>query len=76
MENISDRILMFHELYLVCLAGTIVFLAVSVILFICLDIWNVVVFLTGWKAKREIRKMETKTALLCRKGAIRVERNM
>lgn len=58
MENISERILLFHNLYLVCLAGMVVFLGISVFLFIRLDIRNVIGYYTGWQAKREIKKME------------------
>ncbi len=75
MENLSGRLTLFHNLYLGCLACLAVCLAIAVLLFIRLDIRNVIAFLTGHEAKREIRhiressgekrqKKEEKTTLL------------
>lgn len=58
MENISEQISLFHNLHLACLAGMIFFLLISVILFIRLNIWNVIGFYTGWQARHEIRKLK------------------
>lgn len=60
MENIAERISVFHNLYLACLIGTLLFLAISVFLFIRLDISGVIGFFTGQQAKREIKKIQEK----------------
>lgn len=61
MEDIAGRIAVFHNLYLACLVGTILFLSISVFLFIKLDIRGVIGFFTGQQAKREIRKIQEKS---------------
>ncbi len=58
MESLSGRLTLFHDLYLGCLACTAVCLAIAVLLFIRLDIRNVIAFLTGREAKREIRHIK------------------
>ena len=58
MENIAGRIELFHNLYLVCLIGTVVFLVISIIVFWKLNIKDVIGFFTGKQAKKEISKIE------------------
>lgn len=58
MENIAGKIEWYHNLYLACLSGASVFLALSVILFIRLDIRGVIGFFTGRQAERGIRELE------------------
>ena len=58
MENIAGKIEWYHNLYLACLSGAAVFLALSVILFIRLDIRGVIGFFTGRQAERGIRELE------------------
>lgn len=58
MENIAGRILFFHNLYRACMAGTVFFLIVSVILFVRLNIREAIGLFTGWQAKHEVRKLE------------------
>lgn len=58
MDNIAGKIELFHNLYLGFLAGTIIFLMISIFLFIRLNIKDVIGFFTGHQAKREIRALE------------------
>lgn len=56
MENISGQIELYHNLYLFCLTGMLVFLAVSAVLFICLDIRTAVKSYTGMGRRRKMTK--------------------
>lgn len=55
MDNIISRITLYHNLYLACIGATVVFLCISIVLFIRLNIKEVIGFLTGSQAKREIQ---------------------
>ena len=59
MDNIISRITLYHNLYLACIGATVVFLCISIVLFIRLNIKEVIGFLTGSQAKREIQRLET-----------------
>ena len=61
MENIASRITLFHNLYFVCLVGAILCLLISIVLFMKLDIRNVIGFFTGNQAKREIQRIQQNT---------------
>lgn len=58
MEAITARIELFHNLYLICMGGSIVCLIISVILFRRFQIMGIIEFFTGKQAKREITKLQ------------------
>jgi len=62
MEHITERIELYHLLFLICLIGMFLFLLVSVILFIRLDMKNVILYFTGTKAQKEIQELERNSA--------------
>jgi len=64
MEEIAGRIELYHRLSLLCLIGMVLFLGLSLLLFVRLDIRNTLLFFTGIRAKREIRRQEECTELL------------
>lgn len=69
MEEIAMKIADYHRLAVLSLAGAVFFLAVAAVLFIRLNIREAVGFLTGSRARKEIRKREDdagKTAVLSR----------
>lgn len=70
MENLSGRLTLFHNLYLGCLIGMFICLVIAVILFFRLDIRNVIAFLTGHEAKREIRNIEQSSKVKNQKEAV------
>lgn len=57
----------FHRMFLCCLAGMVLSLMASAILFVRLEIPKVVGYLTGSRAAREIRRLsQGETAAACR----------
>ena len=63
IDNIVSRITLYHNLYFACLVATVIFIVISIVLFICLDMKYVIGFLTGSQAKREIQRLETERAI-------------
>lgn len=66
MTDISkfvQRIGIYHSLFLTCLILALVFLAVAVVLFFVLDIRSTIGYLTGRRAKKQIKELEAVTAL-------------
>jgi len=59
MENIAEKIAFYHNLFLVCLVCAGIFLVISVVLFIILDIGGGIGYLTGIQKAREIRKLKS-----------------
>lgn len=57
MDQIMSRIILYHNLYFVCLGATILFLAMSIFLFFYLDVKNCIGFLTGRQARKEIERL-------------------
>ncbi len=59
MGEIAREIELYHRLSTACLALSILFLFVAVVLFFILDIRKVLGFLTGSQAKKQIRMLES-----------------
>lgn len=57
MANIETRLVLFHNLFLICLAGAIIMLIVAAIIFVRLHIVQVIGYITGTQAKREISRI-------------------
>lgn len=57
MGRIEERILLYHRLSLVFLAAFLLGLLICVVLFILLRIPEVVGYLTGWRARKNIRRL-------------------
>jgi len=57
-----DRITLYSNLFLVCLAACIGLAVLAAVLFFALDIRNVFGYLSGRTAKQQIRKMEEASA--------------
>lgn len=62
MDEILSRIGIYHRLSQFCFGGALVFLIVSVILFFRLDIRAAAGYLSGRKARREIKRLEEEKA--------------
>lgn len=58
METITARIELFHNLYLICMGGSIICLIISAILFRRLRVIEIIEFFTGKQAKREITRLQ------------------
>lgn len=58
MDEIAEKIQLYHSLSLGCLWLAFSCLMLAVGLFFHLDIWNVIGYLTGWQAKKKIRELE------------------
>ena len=58
MEQIWGELDFYHRLFVLCLAGAAVLLTASIVLFIRLDIRNALGFLSGYRERQEIRKIE------------------
>lgn len=58
MEQVAEKIQLYHHLFLGCLALALLCLMLSLVLFFFLDIGQVLGYLTGFQRKRVIRKME------------------
>lgn len=63
MGEVSEKITLYHNLFLVCLVLCIVCLVIAVILFFVLDIRGVLGYLTGRKAKKQIQALQETNAL-------------
>lgn len=57
-EDITKRIELYHNLFLACLVLFLICLVVAAALFFILDIADVVGYLTGRRARRQIQKTE------------------
>ena len=58
MDSVVNRIALYHNLYIGFLVAAIVFLIISIILFVRLNVKGVIGFLTGSQAKKEIERLE------------------
>lgn len=58
MDSTIARMSLYHNLYLACLVATVLFLIISIVLFICLNIKETIGFLSGNQAKREIQRLK------------------
>lgn len=63
MNDISAKISLYHNLFLVCLILALVCLVAALILFFVLDIRSTLGYLTGRRAKKKIKELEEATAL-------------
>lgn len=63
MEEITRKIALYHNLFLGCLAVCILCLIIAIVIFFVLDIRNVLGYLTGRKAKKQIQEMEAANAM-------------
>lgn len=59
MDNIIDRISLYHNLYLACVVATVLFLIISIVLFVRLNIKEAIGVLSGNQAKKEIQRLKT-----------------
>lgn len=62
MEEITRKIELYHNLFLGCLVLCILCLVIAVVIFFVLDIKNVLGYLTGRKAKKQIQELEAANA--------------
>ena len=53
MDQVMDRITLYHSLYLACFAAALLCLAIAVVLFFYLDVKNCIGFLKGRQAQKE-----------------------
>lgn len=63
MNDIGGKISLYHNLFQICLILALVFLVLALVLFFVLDIRSIIGFLTGRRAKKGIKALETATAL-------------
>lgn len=59
MNDISRKISLYQNLYLVCLVLALIFLLTAIALFFLLDIRSTFGYLTGQDAKKKIKELET-----------------
>ena len=57
MDSVINRITLYHNLYIGFLIAAIIFVLFSIFIFIRLDIADVIGFLTGSQAKKEIERL-------------------
>lgn len=58
MEGIQEKLLLYHRLFLVFFILFLLCLALSIAVFFLLRIPEVLGYLTGWRARRSIRRLE------------------
>ena len=58
MQQVQQKIELFHGLYLICLILGLVCAAVAIFFFFRFDIWNIFNIQTGRSVKKTIKKME------------------
>lgn len=63
MEEMLSKISLYHSLFLGCLGGALLCLGAGLFLFIRLDIRKAAGFLTGRRARKEIRRLEEENDL-------------
>ena len=62
MEDIAGKISLYHNLFVICLLLCILCLILAIVIFFVLDIRNVIGYLTGRKAKKQIQELEESNA--------------
>lgn len=73
MEDVSSKISLYHNLFIACLVLALICLVIAGIVFFVCDIWNVFSYLTGRRAKKQIKELEEENAASGR--LMRKERN-
>lgn len=63
MNDISGKISLYHNLFLVCLVLALICFTVAVVVFFLLDIRTTIGYLTGRRAKKGIKELEAATAV-------------
>lgn len=63
MNDISGKISLYHNLFQICLVLAVICLLVAVAVFFLLDIRSTIGYLTGRRAKKQIKELEATTAL-------------
>lgn len=63
MNDISQKISLYHNLFQICLILALVFLVLAVVVFFVLDIRSTIGYLSGRRAKKGIKELEAVTAL-------------
>lgn len=58
MSDITSKISLFHNLYLICLVISMLCLVISIIFFIKSDIPGIISFFSGSREKKEIEKLQ------------------
>lgn len=62
MEDIAGKISLYHNLFVICLLLCILCLILAIVMFFVLDIRNVIGYLTGRRAKKQIQALEESNA--------------
>lgn len=73
MEDVSSKISLYHNLFMGCLILALICLVIAIVVFFVCDILNVFSYLTGRKAKKQIKELEEENASSGR--LLRRERN-
>ena len=63
MNDISEKISLYQNLFQICLILALIFLVLAIVLFFVLDIRSTIGYLTGRRAKKQIKELEAITAL-------------
>lgn len=63
MNDIGERIGLYHNLFLICLVLALLCLVLAVAVFFILDIRSTLGYLTGRRAKKKIKELEAATAV-------------
>lgn len=61
MNHVMNRIALYHNLYFLCLMTAGIFVCVSIVIFIRMDIKNSISFLSGKREKKEIQQLRIKS---------------
>ncbi len=62
MEAITQRIALYHHLFLGCLIAAVICLVIAVTVFFLLDIREVIGYLSGSQRRKKVREMESASA--------------
>jgi len=62
MNDISGKLSLYHNLFLICLVLTFICFALAIALFFILDIRSTLGYFTGRRAKKKIQELKAATA--------------
>lgn len=62
MQQIQQKIQLFHNLCLICLVLCLICLALTIFFFVRFDIWNIFHIRTGLSEKKAVKRMEERNA--------------
>lgn len=63
MNDISEKIGLYHNLFLTCLVLALICLVLALVLFFILDIGSTLEYFTGRRAKKKIQELEAAAAV-------------